>query len=122
MKIIFLIFFFSFVISKNDYFLREGKYLDPKETKFEGILEFQSSNFDPNEYNISFQNDSNLEPIKNLKINIDLECNEIIHLKLTDKDNERWEASNYTISNEYKKKIKNCKSTIPLKSNGIYIN
>ena len=121
MRLIILI-LFSFVLSKNDYFLTEGKYLDSTRTKFEGILEFKNPTFNAKDYNIEFQNKSSLTPIKKLKINLDLECNEVIHLKITDKEKERWEPSNYTISSEYKEKVKKCKSSIPLKSNGIYIN
>ena len=73
-----------FIFSKNDYYLTNWKYLDIYRTKFEGILEYKNNNeFNAKDYNIIFQNESSLFPIKKLKINIDLECNEIIHLKLT---------------------------------------
>ena len=112
-----------FILSKNDYYLTNWKYLDKYRTKFEGILEYKNNKvFNPEEYNINFQNKSSLFPIKKLRINIDLECNEIIHLTITDNDKERWNPSNYTISPNYKKKIKKCQNIIPLKSNGIIIN
>ena len=112
-----------FIFSKNDYYLTNWKYLDIYRTKFEGILEYKNNNeFNAKDYNIIFQNESSLFPIKKLKINIDLECNEIIHLKLTDYEKERWNPSDYTISPNYKNKIKKCKNIIPLKTNGIIIN
>ena len=112
-----------FILSKNDYYLTNWKYLDKHKTKFEGILEYKNNKkFNPEDYNITFQNESSLFPINKLRINIDLECNEIIHIKLTDNEKERWNPSNYTISSTYKNKIKKCKNIIPLKSNGIIIN
>ncbi len=112
-----------FILSKNDYYLTNWKYLDKHKTKFEGILEYKNNKkFNPKDYNITFQNKSSIFPINKLTINIDLECNEIIHIKLTDNEKERWNPSNYTISSTYKNKIKKCKNIIPLKSNGIIIN
>ena len=103
--------------SKNDYTLSSGSFTDKKEYYFKGELTF-SSIFKPEDYNITFQNKSTLSPIKNLSLEINLQCNEILNIKITDKNNKRWEPL-FTPNPLYKEKIKKCENTKSLKDYGL---
>ncbi len=103
--------------SKNDYTLSSGSFTDKKEYYFKGELTF-SSIFKPEDYNITFQNKSTISPIKNLSLEINLQCNEILNIKITDKNNKRWEPL-FTPNPLYKEKIKKCENTKSLKDYGL---
>ena len=106
------------IYCKNDYILSSGSFTDKKEYYFKGELTFLSSNFKPEDYNITFQNKTTLYPIKNLSLEINLQCNEIVNIKITDKNNKRWEPL-FTPNQLYKEKIKKCENKISLKDYGL---
>ena len=108
---------------KNLYQITDAKYTDDKKSHFEANLKFNGT-FNVKDYEgITFQNTTKLkdELISNLKLNIDLECDEIIHIKITDSQKTRWDPSLYTISNKYKDKISKCKNTKSLSEKGFSI-
>ena len=106
------------IYCKNDYILSSGSFTDKKEYYFKGELTFSSSSFKPEDYNITFQNKTTLYPIKNLSLEINLQCNEIVNIKITDKNNKRWEPL-FTPNQLYKEKIKKCENKISLKDYGL---
>ena len=106
--------------STNDYYLVEGGFLDDLQSKFRGILQY-SGEFSPSDFeNVTFQHPETLIPIKNLSISIELECDEIIHIKITDKENKRWESP-YSISDSYQEKVSRCANTKSLSDIGFNI-
>ena len=114
----FLLISLTYLIScKNDYSLSSGSFTDETQYCFKGELLYSSSTFKPEDYNIEFQNKSSLSPIKSLSLEIDLQCNEILHLKITDKDNKRWEPL-FTPIQSYKEKVSKCKKELSLKNYG----
>ena len=107
--------------STNDYKLLEGDFIDDLKSKYKGILQY-SGQFSPLDFeNVTFQHPESLIPIQNLSISIELECDEIIHIKITDKENKRWESP-YSISDSYQKKVKECNNTKSLSDVGFNIN
>ena len=107
--------------STNDYKLLEGDFIDDLKSKYKGILQY-SGQFSPSDFeNVTFQHPESLIPIQNLSISIELECDEIIHIKITDKENKRWESP-YSISDSYQKKVKECNNTKSLSDVGFNIN
>ena len=107
--------------STNDYILLEGEFIDDLKSKYKGILQY-TGQFSPLDFeNVTFQHPESLIPIQNLSISIELECDEIIHIKITDKENKRWESP-YSISESYQKKLKECNNTKSLSEIGFYIN
>ena len=85
-----------------------------------GTIEYTGT-FNPKDYTgITFQDSSSLDlvPIKLLHLDISVECDSILHLKITEKDKQRWDPTTYTISDEYKSKIKTCSNTKSLKDLG----
>ena len=58
-----------------------------------------------------------LVPIKSLGLDVSVECNSILHVRITDKANDRWEPIE-TISDDYKAKIQTCENTKSLKDLG----
>ena len=119
-KIFILLFIIQNILNyQNLYELTDPKFLDELKSHFEGKLVFQgvlnSSDYEGIEFlNSTFEK----ELISTLKLNIDLECDEIIHIKITDLNKKRWDPSNYTISNKYKEKISKCKNTKSLLEKG----
>ena len=106
--------------SVNDYLLQKGEFIDELKSNFRGELSYNGT-FSPSDFeNVNFQNPNSLTPIQTLSISIDLECDEIIHIKITDKDNKRWESP-YTISESYTSKVAECKNTKSLEDVGFYI-
>ena len=105
-------------VSKNDYVLKSYSYEDPSQSHFVGYLEYKGT-FNPADYEgINWRNtSSSLSPIPNLKVDIKLECNEILHIKVTDANQLRWEPP-FTISDDYKKEAEECNSTKSLSSYG----
>ena len=107
--------------STNDYILLEGDFIDDLKSKYRGILQY-TGQFSPSDFeNVTFQHPESLIPIQNLSISIELECDEIIHIKITDKENKRWESP-YSISDSYQKKVKECNNTKSLSDVGFNIN
>lgn len=103
----FLLCLLIFVSAKNDYYLVSYNKND-QNNHLEVRLEYKGE-FKPEDYtNITFQNASNLTPIKNLKLTFDLECDKVLHLRIEDADNQRWEVP-FTISDKYKEKAKTFK-------------
>lgn len=117
---IFIVFFLIRIsLQKNNYILKDYKYIDDKQSHLQGTLEFEGE-FKPEEYEgITFQNSTSelLTPIKSLTVSVDLECDEIIHIKVLDKEKTRWEVP-YSISDSYKEKVKSCTNTKSLKDIG----
>ena len=88
----------------NNYQLSNAKFTDDKKNKFTADLKFEGS-YSPSGFkDVKFQNPNSLTPIKELSILIELQCDEMIHIKITDKNNKRWESP-YSISDTYQSKI-----------------
>ena len=115
--ILFFIVLVSFTETKNDYILKQGNFSDDKQNHFSGILQFNSEIFNPSDYNIEFNNGSNIIPIKELKLEIDLECDSTVHMKITDLSNKRFE-NDLIPDPKYLEKIKTCKNTKSLSDFG----
>ena len=85
-KIFILLFIIQNILNyQNLYELTDPKFLDELKSHFEGKLVFQgvlnSSDYEGIEFlNSTFEK----ELISTLKLNIDLECDEIIYIKVTD--------------------------------------
>ena len=121
MKFILFFLLILSIYSKNDYYLVSGGFTDELKSHYFGELQY-SGYFYPEDYpEINFQNSSSLTPINSLNISIDLECDSIIHIKITDSDNIRWENP-YSISEEYKNKVSKCENTKSLSDVGFQIN
>ena len=78
----------------NKYSLSNIKYLDPNtKTHLEGDLTFKNpSSFDPTEYSSSrLRNPQNIKLITDLHLSLSLEFDDILHIKITDQNNIRWE-------------------------------
>ena len=94
----------------NNYQLSNAKFTDDKKNKFTADLKFEGS-YSPSGFkDVKFQNPNSLTPIKELSILIELQCDEMIHIKITDKNNKRWESP-YSISDTYQSKISSCSNT-----------
>ena len=121
---IFILFFIliNFIYSENQYYLSNPVYSDDG-SKFSGILTFKGE-FSPSQYNYDWTRSSNLlKPIEILNIQISLECNQYLHFYVTDSVEERWENI-YSISDEFKQKVKKCENETSSKSLsqfGLYI-
>ena len=109
------------VYSYNQYYLTNPVYSEDG-SSFSGILYFKGE-FDPDKYHYDWTNSSSelLNPIERLNIQISLECDEALHIRIVDALNKRWEQTQ-TICDEYKTYIKTCSNTKTLKDIGLYIN
>ena len=120
--IIILISLFTFIISRNQYYLSNPVYSEDG-SKFSGILTF-TGEFSPSNYHYDWTRSSDLlKPIEKLNIQISLECNQYLHIYIKDALNERWENP-YSISDSYKQKIELCSketSSKSLSDFGLYI-
>lgn len=104
----------------NNYQLSNAKFTDDKKNKFTADLKFEGS-YSPSGFkDVKFQNPNSLTPIKELSILIELQCDEMIHIKITDKNNKRWESP-YSISDTYQSKISSCSNTKSLSDVGFNI-
>ena len=114
---------FNLISSRNQYFLSNPVYSNDG-SKFNGLLTF-TGEFSPSDYNYDWTIPTSdlLTPIQKLNIEISLECNQYLHIYITDSSNKRWENP-YSISDSYKEKVKSCSSqTSPrnLTEFGLYI-
>ena len=101
-----LIFLFTLISTRNQYYLSNPVYSGDG-SKFSGILTFQGE-FSPSGYNYDWTYSSDLlKPIEKLNIQISLECNQYLHIYVTDAIEKRWENS-YSISDSYKERVKTC--------------
>ena len=111
-KIFILLFIIQNILNyQNLYELTDPKFLDELKSHFEGKLVFQgvlnSSDYEGIEFlNSTFEK----ELISTLKLNIDLECDEIIHIKVTDLNKQRWTLQIIQYPINLKKKYQNVKS------------
>lgn len=121
-KEIFLLLLFVFVSSyKNDYILTYFEYKDEIKSHLTGTLVYKGE-FNPDDYEgINFQNKTSnlLVPIKELTIDISLECDSVLHVKVVDKNNKRWEVP-HSISESYKDKVSKCQNTKSLTDIGFH--
>ena len=110
------------ILSKNQYYLSNPTYSDDG-SSFSGILSFKGD-FSQSDYHYDWTKTSDLLiPIKQLNIQISLECSEYLHIYITDALEERWEHP-FSISEEYKEKKKECsgqKTQKNLTEFGLYI-
>ena len=119
------LFFLAFLLlgalsQKNDYVLKDFSYTDDKQNHLTGTIEYTGEAFNPEDYtDIAFQEPTSpdLVPIKSLGLDVSVECNSILHVRITDKANDRWEPIE-TISDDYKAKIQTCENTKSLKDLG----
>ena len=86
---------YSFSLSK--YKLSNVSYLNPSlKTKINGTLLYESPNtFNPSEFSCSqLRNPNNIKLITNLSLSLSLEYDDMIHVRITDRNNIRWEPKN----------------------------
>ena len=89
----------------NNYYLSKAKFTDDLKSKFTADLKFNGT-FSPSGFKkIYFQNPNSLTPIEDLSILIELQCDEMIHIIIIDKNKERWESP-YSIIILIKQKLK----------------
>ena len=114
-----LILFFS-VSCHNQYYLKEGSYKDDGRA-YGGILEFVGD-FNADDYHYDWTNKTShhLKPIKELKLEISLECDKYLHFYVTDQNKARWEP--IKPSDQYTEYIKTCTREKTLKDFGLEIN
>lgn len=107
-----LAFIFSFLLltitAKNEYAL-ENLEFSPFSNSFTGDLIYKSESLNITDYNIPQIRNNNIDLIKNLNLSVVLECNEILHIKITDKENERFEPP-FIIDSNYKENVKKCRN------------
>lgn len=94
------------ISSKNDYEIKNINY-SPNKDSLNANLEYTANNFNISDYKINQIRNDNISPIKSLNISISIECDEIFHLKITDKYQERWEVP-FTVDEKYKKNLSTC--------------
>ena len=84
LTILIFIFLLTFVSSLNQYYLSNPVYSDDG-SQFSAILYFKGD-FNPNYYNYDWTNRSSnlIKPIEKLNIQISLECNQYLHIYITD--------------------------------------
>ena len=105
----------------NQYYISEQKY-EQEGTVFTGTLNFKGE-FNPSSYHYEWNNATSylLKPIEKLSLKISLECEQYLHIYITDASQQRWEHP-LSISDSYKKKIQTCKQSKSLKDFGLTIN
>ena len=115
LSIIITLLLYTYISSINQYYLSNPVYSDDG-SQFSGILDFKDT-FNPSEYNYEWNNKTSylLKPIEKLNIQISLECNQYLHIYITDALEKRWENT-YSISDNYKEKIKICSNENKSKS------
>ena len=125
MKIQFSFFLLSILLisvsSFSQYYLSDPEYSEDGRV-FIGILNFKGE-FNPDDYKFDWSTNKTKEiliPIEKLNIRISLECNEYLHIYVTDAMHARWENP-FSISDSYKQKIQNCTQTKSLKDFGLSI-
>lgn len=103
---------FSFLLlgiyTKNDYALENVEFC-PLGNSLTGDLTYKSASLNISDYNIPQIRNNNIELIKSLNLSVVLECNEILHIKITDKQNQRWEPP-FIVDEKYKQEVAKCKS------------
>ena len=105
----------------SQYYLTDPEYSEDG-SLFSGILYFKGE-FDPNNYHYDWTYNNTkdlLTPIERLNIQISLECDKYLHIKVVDALNKRWESP-LSISDSYKEKTKTCSQTKSLKDFGLNI-
>ena len=105
----------------NQYYISNSKY-EEEGRIFTGTLNFKGE-FNPNSYHYEWNNASSylLKPIEKLNLKISLECDQYLHIYITDALEQRWEHP-LSISDSYKKKIQTCTQTKSLKDFGLTMN
>ena len=68
----------------------------------------------------SLLNKENIRKINNLKISLEREYSKFIHLKITDKDNKRWEVPKEILNQEYFKNLNNKQSFFREENNNLF--
>ncbi len=113
----------ALVTSTNNYYLSDPKYSEDG-AKFTGTLTFKGD-FSARDYAYDWTNRNSelLKPIEKLNIEIALECNTFLHIRVTDPANDRWENP-YSIAESFKQQVEQCSkkaSDISLKDFGLEI-
>jgi lysosomal alpha-glucosidase len=80
-----------YIKSQNYYKTIDTNYTDDKKDHIKGSLNYSISDFNIDDYNINNITNKNFSIIKELSLEVRLECEEILHIKITDKNNTRWE-------------------------------
>ena len=109
------------ISTHNQYYLTDPEY-NQDGTKFSGILYFKGE-FDPSNYHYDWTLNNTKElltPIERLNIQISLECDKYLHIKVVDALKNRWEPP-FTISDSYKEKIQTCNQSKSLQDFGLII-
>ena len=107
LNIIIFLLLLTFISSANQYYLSNPVYSDDG-SQFSGILDFKGD-FNPKnyEYDWTYSNSDLLKPIEKLNIQISLECNQYLHIYITDASQQRWENP-YSVDDYYKERVKIC--------------
>jgi hypothetical protein len=115
---IILITLLLYIKGKNYYRLQNPSYTDNKRLNFlKADLIYSKKDFDIDEYNIPKIKNKNFDIIRELSAEFRLECDDIFHLKITDKHNTRWEPP-YLIDQSYLRSVETCESTKTLSDYG----
>ena len=111
---------FLSVSCHSQYYLKEGGYIEDGRA-YSGVLEFVGE-FNADDYHYDWNNKTTylLDPIKELKLEITLECDTYLHFYITDKNKGRWEPVKK--SDQYSEYIKTCSREKTLKDFGLEIN
>ena len=107
MKFILLVICIIQITPKNDYQIKNIIYSDNKDS-LTANLEYASDVFNISDYHIPQIRNDNISPIDSLNISISIECDDIFHLKITDKYNQRWEPP-FILDDEYENRILKCR-------------
>ena len=100
----------SICLCNNKYTLSNVKYSDSsRKNEIIADLTFSSENFDPSQYSCSqLRNPNNIKLISDLSLSLSLEYDDIVHVKITDKNKQRWEPKDI-VSLNYKSNLRNFK-------------
>ena len=100
----------SIRLSTNKYTISKVKYADSsRKNEIIADLTFSSENFDPSQYSCSqLRNPNNIKLISDLSLSLSLEYDDIVHVKITDKNKQRWEPKDI-VSLNYKSNLRNFK-------------
>jgi alpha-glucosidase (family GH31 glycosyl hydrolase) len=80
-----------YISTQNYYKVSSSNYTDDKKNRILGSLSYSKSDFNIDEYKIDPIRNKNFDIIKELSLDVRLECNDILHVRITDQYKLRWE-------------------------------
>lgn len=116
MKYLIYILNFIYVLSANYYDLIDTQ-LNPTNNEMTASLVYNQNDFNIDEYKIKELRNKNIDLIRELSVSAKIELDDIFHIKITDKNNQRWEAPEI-IDPAYIDKEKKYQSTVSFNDYG----